>query len=92
MIADIRIPTADPYAYIELKGFEGTESEILAKYQEMRAMVVGGVGMEPREFNAILDELLVSHKISGDPGMMESLNIDQQMIIQSVKRSFARTR
>lgn len=92
MIADIRIPTADQYAYIELKGFEGSEGEILAKYQEMRSLVVGGVGMEPREFNGILDELLVSHKITGDPGMMESMNLDQQMIIQAIKRSFARTK
>ena len=40
---------------------------------------------------AILDELLTTNKITGDPGMVESMNLDQQMIIQAIKRSRART-
>jgi hypothetical protein len=86
----VRVPTADQYAYIEVQA-TGTREEIHGIYQEFMTMVRGGNGLEPKEFNAILDEYLVTNKITGDPGMVSAMNIDQSSIIQAIKRSRART-
>ncbi len=86
----LRIPTADQYAYIEVP-FDGTADDAFVEYQRLTAMVRGGEGLEPKAFNAILDEYLTTDKITGDPGMVSDMSLDQQMIIQSIKRSRART-
>jgi hypothetical protein len=90
----LRIPTADQYAYIEVPFF-GSADDAFAEYQRLMAMVKGGEGLEPKEFNAILDEYLATGKIGEtadfDPGVFDRMNLDQQMIIQAIKRSRART-
>lgn len=86
----LRIPTADPYAYIEVQ-FEGTPDEAFVEYQRLTTIVKGGTGLEPREFNRVLDQYLW-----GDGHMQaheyEEMNLDQQTIIQVIKRSRARNK
>lgn len=89
--ATLRIPTTDPYSYIELVKVKGTREEIYATHQDFLTLVRGGNGLEPKEFNAVLDEYLTTGTISGDPGVLSAMNIDQSSIIQSIKRSRART-
>lgn len=87
----LRIPTTEQYAYIEFNGDVDAAEEAVVAYREITKMVTGGVGMDTRDFNKVLDELMVKNSISGDPGMMEQMNIEQQSIIQAIKRSRART-
>jgi hypothetical protein len=87
----LRIPTADQYAFVEI-GIEGEDLSIVKQvYDEATAMFKGSDGLEAKEFNAIIDELLTTNKISGDPGVMSEMNLDQNSIIQAIKRSRART-
>lgn len=91
MKTTLRVPTAEPYAYVEFELDAPTIGDAMQLYKEATAFVTGGVGMDTREFNAVLDELMTKNSISGDPGMVERMNIEQQSIIQAVKRSRART-
>lgn len=90
MKATLRIPTLDQYAFVEVE-FDGTEEEIVAQYQKLKMLVTGGVGMDTKDFNRVLDKYLW-----GD-GTLEadeyaSMNLDQQSIIQTIKRSRARNK
>lgn len=85
MKATLRIPTYEQYAYIEVEA-EGTAEEILHQYQEVTLLVKGGTGLPDKDFSAVLDRYLW-----GD-GHMEAdeyatMNLDQQSIIQVIKRS-----
>ena len=84
----IRIPI-EQYSFIELD-FEGSAEDTLNEYRRLTKMATGGVGMDTKDFNKILDEYLTTKSISGDPGLMESMNIEQQGIIQAIKRSLKR--
>ena len=90
MKATLRVPTQEMYAYIEVSDIEGTPEEILSTYRELTDMVKSSSSIGDKEFNAVMDELLETHKISGDPGVMEQMSGDQRMLIQAIKRSFAR--
>ena len=70
----LRIPTADPYAYMEIET-DSTPDEAMTLYQEVSGKVKGGEGLEPKAFNAILDELLTKKSISGDPGLLTEMSI-----------------
>lgn len=87
---ELRIPTADQYGYMNIQ-FRGSADDAFAEYQWLIVMVKGGAGLEPKEFNAVLDQYLTTGKISGDPGVCDQMNLDQQSIIQAIKRSRART-
>lgn len=86
---ELRIPTSEQYAYINCY-FEGTAEDAIEEYRRLTALVTGGVGMDTKDFNKFIDELLEKGSISGDPGMTESMNIEQQTLMQAIKRSQAR--
>ena len=86
----LRIPCTEQYAYIEHE-FEGSADDAVTEYRRLTQLVTGGTGMDTKDFNKIVDELMVKNSISGDPGMMESMNIEQATVIQAIKRSRART-
>lgn len=90
MKATLRIPTQDTYAYIEVSDIEGTPEEIYGEYRRFTDIVKGGSSISDKEFNDILDQLLDKKSINGDPGVMEQLSGDQRMLIQAIKRSYAR--
>jgi uncharacterized protein YfbU (UPF0304 family) len=79
----------EQYAYINFL-FEGSTEEALAEYRRLTKLATGGVGMDTKEHNKIVDELMEKNSISGDPGMIETMNIEQQGIIQAIKKSRAR--
>lgn len=87
----LRIPTTEQYAYIEIQILDDMPSAQTVKdlYDEYTKVMTGGVGLDSREFNRILDEYLW-----GSGTMMAdeygSMNLDQQSIIQCIKRSRAR--
>jgi hypothetical protein len=84
MKAIIRVPT-DMYAYIEVE-FKGTELEIVDEYQKLRSMATGGVGVEEKDFNKILDNYLWGAKtMTADEYV--ALNLKQQEMIQMIKKS-----
>ena len=85
--ATLRIPTNEQYAYIELE-VEGTDVEIVAKYQEVTNMVQHRDGLQPKEWRKAIDIYI-------DTGEMESdeyanMSPYQKMIIQEIKRSINR--
>lgn len=87
MKATLRIPTKEQYAYIEVE-MEGSQEEIMEKYNEMTKAVFGGFGLERLEFNKVIDTYLTKGTI--ESSQYESLSKEQQDIIQEIKRSFAR--
>jgi hypothetical protein len=87
---EIRIPLPEPFAYLNVP-FEGTADEAWTEFQRLMVLTKGGTGLEPKEFNRVLDRYLW-----GD-GSMEAdeygfMNLDQQSIIQTIKRSRARNK
>jgi len=46
--------------------------------------------MTDKEFNQILDELLSTKKLSGDPGILDEMDQLQRYTINSVKKSLRR--
>lgn len=84
--ATLRVPTLDQYAFVEVHDVEGTYEEIVAEYQRLTELVKGGVGIPDKEFNRVLDKY-----IWGDGTMAAdeygAMSLDQQTIIQIIKRS-----
>ena len=89
MIHHIRVP-AEQFAYLETD-FEGSPEEAVQLYRQITYLVTQAKGIDPKEFNAVLDEYLVNDSISGDPGITEAMSVEQLAIIQAIKRSRART-
>lgn len=90
MKTTLRIPTTEQYAYCEFE-FEGTAEEAIAEYHRLTALVSGGTGMDTKDFNKVLDKYL------WDDGTMKeeeyhAMNLSQQEIIQTIKRSKARNK
>lgn len=91
MIHEILIPSnIAEYSNIKFQ-FEGTVEQTIDEYYRLFNLFRGGAGLTDKEFNFILDEYDTTNKITGDPGMFETMNRDQKMIIQAIKRSRART-
>ena len=82
--ATIRIPT-DTYAYIEVKT-KGMPEEIIALYRRFSELWQGGKGLAEPEFQRILDEYLWGSG-SMDSEEYVGMNLEQQNIIQTIKKS-----
>ena len=87
MKAKIRIPTRDPYAFIELDA-EGTLEEINDTYHEMTSLHAVGGGLEPKEWNKALDTYLSTNELESDT--YERMSANQKGLIQEIKRAFKR--
>jgi len=85
----LRIPAAEQYAYIETE-FEGEAEDAIEEYRRLTKSMTGGSGLEPKEFNAFLDEYLEHDSINADPGIVEKMNLEQSDLIQTIKRSRTR--
>lgn len=81
-IATIRIPT-DTYAYIEIEA-EGTPDELLEIQREFKR--THGPGLPDADFRNVIDEYLWGNG-SMSSSDYESMNAEQQTIIQTIKRS-----
>lgn len=86
-----RIPTAEQYAYVEVEGDEKSAESIAENYRNLTKAITGGTGMDTKDFNKVLDKY-----IWGDGTMLAdeyaAMNLEQQSIIQCIKRSRARNK
>ena len=89
LIHELRVPTADMYAYMNIQ-FRGTADEAFTEHQRLMSMVKGGAGLERKDFIKVLDEYLSTKQLSGDPGIIEQMSPDQQLVISEIRRSFTR--
>ena len=86
-IATIRVPTADPYAYLELH-HKGSLKEIHEIYTEATAIVKVGVGLEPKEWNQVVDKYLQEKGMH--PEDFEKMNAAQKWWIHELDKGRAR--
>lgn len=85
MKTTIRIPT-EQFAYIEIEGDFNTVQEMIELHDLATKLYRGGGGLESRVFDEILDEYLwESETMKAED--YESMNHEQQNIIQIIKRS-----
>lgn len=85
--SQLRIPTTDQYAYIEVE-FEGTAEDTIQAYNEFTNLVKPQEGLPSKDFNKILDAYLNGTGIPADVYM--SMGDDQKMVIQEIKKSLKR--
>lgn len=85
--AILRIPTQEPYAYIELV-VEGTPEMILEAYNEFTRLVKPVLGLTERDFQPILDRYLQDNIMTS--AEYESLGTEQKSLVQTLKRAFKR--
>ena len=89
MKAQLRIPTNESYAYIEVSA-EGTEEEIIAQYHKLTNAVKGGFGLEKKEWNAAIDEYLNTSSLVNGTEIYAQMNVEQQSCFQEIKKSLKR--
>ena len=88
---ELRIPTADMYGYMNIQ-FRGSADEAYSEYLRLMSMVKGGAGLERKDFIKVLDEYLTTKQLTGDPGIIEAMSPDQQLVISEIRRSFTRVK
>lgn len=92
MIHEILIPSnITEYSNIKFQ-FEGTAEQAIDEYYRLFNLFRGGAGMSDKEFNEVVDEYIATNKIADGADRYEQMNRDQKMIMQTLKRSFKRTR
>lgn len=86
----LHIPT-EQYGFVEVE-FDGTPEESLSEYRRLSKSATGGAGLDTREFNTIIDQILSEKPFVGDDIMaqIEGMNIEQTETLQAIKRSKAR--
>lgn len=90
MTHTLRVATPEQYSYIEFQ-FEGSAEEAIAEYHRLTKLTTGGTGLDTRDFNKVLDQYLWgSGTMTADEYAV--MNIEQQTIIQTIKRSKARNK
>lgn len=82
----IRIPTTQ-YGFLELD-FEGTSEDAIAEHNRVIKMFKGGNGIEPKAFDEFLDKYLSDN--TGNLETYQSMDSEQQAVIQTIKRSLKR--
>ena len=89
----IHTPTAD-FAYVETE-YESSTEQIAVAVLEHTALVAGikgGEGLDEKEFNRVLDEYLTTKTVVNGTEHYAAMNLQQQGVFQTIKRSFARTK
>lgn len=87
-----RIPTKDPYAYIEVEHESvGLEPEIYRKnYDELSAVFRDGDGITRQEMNEVVDSMLRGESVNGGVQLWEKMSAEQKEICQTIKRATKR--
>lgn len=88
----LRIPGKEQYSYVEVEfDIELSPEECAAELARYTKAMTGGAGLDMRDFNRVLDRYLWGDgKMT--PDEYEGMNLDQQGIIQTIKRSRARNK
>lgn len=87
MKTTLRLPTQDPYAYIEVELEVQEVSEALEAYSEAMKAIKGG-GLSDKLFDAFVEK-----QLQGEPNQIEDLekmNTDQRWAMQIIKRALKR--
>lgn len=90
MKAQLRIPTKEPYAYIEAT-VEGTPESILEVYNDFTALLKDPValqGLSVKDWQTTLDRYLSENVM--DSNAYKAMSAEQQKFCQELKRAFAR--
>lgn len=91
----IHTPTGD-FAYVESE-FDhetGLEFEAPAKHAELVERVKSlkpGFGLDPKQFNALLDSYLLKGTVENGAEVWAQMDEKQQWMFQELKKSFKRT-
>ncbi|MFA5937606.1 MAG: hypothetical protein WC822_07050 [Candidatus Paceibacterota bacterium] len=85
--AQLRIPTNEQYAYIEIT-VEGTPEFIVDAYNEFTGMLKPKEGLTQAEFNKALDRYLKDG--TGEVEVYVKMSPKQQHVFQEIKRSLKR--
>lgn len=94
MKTTFRIPTAEPYAYIELEANEDGFDEAFAKYKQIMRIVKGEEpdGLSEADFRDLYDKVAKSEPIQDDPGMLAQLNKEQRFALNEAKKFVKRNK
>lgn len=79
----LRVPTKEPYAYIETE-FEGDANEAVAAYQELTRAVQGGMGLGMKAFAAILVEYVKTGGIVD--GGNHDFSTNERTLLSEIKK------
>jgi len=82
-VGTVRIPT-DQYAYVEIE-VEGTPTEIMDAYRDMKNAYGSGVGLPDKEWREALDRYIYEEHL--DSKRFLAMSEIQQLIIQEIKKS-----
>lgn len=86
--AQFRFPT-EQFAYMEVSA-EGTPEELKTQYDAFERLLKVGVGLETKEWNRVLDEVLETGKLEDGANLWERMDKEQQLILQEIKKSIKR--
>jgi hypothetical protein len=93
MKATLRIPTNDPFAFIELEKEVNDTEEAVDAYNSAIAHFkpnTGGSGLDTKEFNRALDEFLTTSTLKDGVNLYQQMSREQQAVFQEVKKSIKR--
>lgn len=88
MKVTLRIPTADQFAFIEPVVEVESIEEAYRMYESAISMVKVGVGLEPKEWNAVLDKYRQGKGMTADEH--ERMNRAQSWLIHELDKSDSR--
>lgn len=85
--AQLRIPMAEPYAYIEVS-VEDTPEGILEAYRGITASTKGGTGLDRPVWNQVIENLLTDESM--DVSVFEQMTEKQREFVHEIKKALAR--
>lgn len=94
MKIEIRVPTSDPYAFIDLElgpGEELTDDMIeraSSDYIRAKSAILGNSGLPEKEFNSFIDRQLLGEANHMDE--YQKMTLSQQGICQAIKKALKR--
>ena len=87
MTYTLRIPSTVQYAYIETE-FKGSAEEAIAEHDRLNKLMLGGFGLEPKEWNKALDTYLQDGSMN--PDVHEQMSKEQKWLIHEIDKSISR--
>lgn len=91
--ATLRVPTNEQFAFIELETVVGSPEEAEAIYNHATALfkpMVGGVGLDTKDWNRIVDDYITVGTMPSDAG--EIMNERQRWFIHELDKSTNRVK
>ncbi|MFZ2152164.1 MAG: hypothetical protein WAV09_03590 [Minisyncoccia bacterium] len=82
-----RVAAPEQYCYIEAE-YEGEASEAVAEYHRLNKLMQGGFGLEPKDWNRVIDGYLRDGSMSAEDG--EQLSKEQAWLIREIDKSTSR--